>query len=100
VAGLKAREERGPTGTVLMKAREGRGPTGTALMKAREERGPTGPVLMKAREGRGPTGTALMEARGGGLAGLLHARSRVWLVVAAVLGVLALGATAWALARR
>jgi serine/threonine-protein kinase len=100
VAGLKAREERGPTGTVLMKAREGRGPTGTALMKAREERGPTGTVLMKAREGRGPTGTALMKARGGGLAGLLHARSRVWLVVAAVLGVLALGATAWALARR
>ncbi len=89
----------GANRTQRMRAREERGPTGTALMKAREERGPTGTVLMKAREGRGPTGTVVMKARGGGFAGLLHARSRVWLVVAAVLGVLALGATVWVLAR-
>jgi serine/threonine-protein kinase len=83
--------------TQRMRPREAPGPQVTQRMKAREETGPTGTVLMKARQGRGPTGTVLMKAFGGGPG---SGRARVWLVMAAALGVLALVLTAWAFARR
>jgi hypothetical protein len=53
-------------------------------------------VLMKAREGRGPTGTVMLKARAGAAA---PGRARAWLIVVAVLGVLALAVAAWVLGR-
>jgi serine/threonine-protein kinase len=86
---------RRPDRTQRMPARAAPGPQVTQRMKAREERGPTGTVLMKAREGRGPTGTVMLKARAGAAA---PGRARAWLIVVAVLGVLALAA-AWVLGR-
>jgi serine/threonine-protein kinase len=94
---MPAREPREPQATQRMPAREPREPQATQRMKPREGTGPTGTAIMKAREGRGPRGTVLMKARGGGPA---SGRSRAWLIIAAVVGALALVLTAWALARR